>query len=266
MFTQLPTVTQREFLFSGDETLLSSTDTASHISYANAAFIRVSGYSAAEMAGQAHKLVRHPDMPVQAFADMWHSLRQGQSWTALVKNRRKDGDHYWVRANAAPMRRNGQVVGYLSVRTKPAREEVAASEALYARFRQGRASGLAFHRGLIVRTGLLRWLSAGQLLPVAWRVRLPLLLAGAAIGGGLATLGLAPAVLALRYDCDLYTAICYRVSLAKWRLELGAQIATHANGKMRPSADIIREMNLALEAAVRRDPANWFWVHRRWKD
>jgi len=78
--------------------------------------------------------------------------------------------------------------------------------------------------------------------------------------------GLAPAVLALRYDCDLYTAICYRVSLAKWRLELGAQIATHANGKMRPSADIIREMNLALEAAVRRDPANWFWVHRRWKD
>ena len=196
MSTQLPIVTQREFLFPGDETLLSSTDTASHIAYANAAFLRVSGYSAAEMAGQPHNLVRHPDMPTQAFADMWHSLRQGQSWTALVKNRRKDGDHYWVRANAAPMRRNGQVVGYLSVRTKPAREEVAASEALYARFRTGRASGLAFHRGLIVRTGLLRWLSARQILPLAWRVRLPLLLAGAAIGGGLATLGLAPAVLA----------------------------------------------------------------------
>jgi KDO2-lipid IV(A) lauroyltransferase len=78
--------------------------------------------------------------------------------------------------------------------------------------------------------------------------------------------GLAPAVLALRYDADLYTGICYRVALAQWRLELGEPIPTHENGHPRPSADIIREMNLALEAAVRRDPANWFWVHRRWKE
>ena len=78
--------------------------------------------------------------------------------------------------------------------------------------------------------------------------------------------GLAPAVLALRYNADLYTGICYRVASAKWRVELGEPIPTHANGHPRPSADIIREMNLALEAAVRRDPANWFWVHRRWKD
>jgi KDO2-lipid IV(A) lauroyltransferase len=78
--------------------------------------------------------------------------------------------------------------------------------------------------------------------------------------------GLAPAVLALRYAAELYSAICYRVALAKWRLELGEPIPTHENGHPRPSADIIREMNLALEAAVRRDPANWFWVHRRWKE
>jgi lauroyl/myristoyl acyltransferase len=78
--------------------------------------------------------------------------------------------------------------------------------------------------------------------------------------------GLAPAVLALRYNADLYSAICYRVGLAKWRVELGEPIDTHANGHPRPSAEIMREVNLALEAAVRRDPANWFWVHRRWKD
>ena len=77
--------------------------------------------------------------------------------------------------------------------------------------------------------------------------------------------GLAPAVLALRYDADLYSAICYRVAPAKWRLELGEMIPTHENGQPRPSAEIMREVNLALEAAVRRDPANWFWVHRRWK-
>ncbi len=77
--------------------------------------------------------------------------------------------------------------------------------------------------------------------------------------------GLAPAVLALRYEADLYSAICYRVALAQWRVELGPVISTHENGHPRPSADIMREVNLALEAAVRRDPANWFWVHRRWK-
>jgi len=124
-------------------------------------------------------MVRHSDMPTEAFADMWRSLKAGQSWRALVKNRRQDGDHYWVCANAAPMRRNGQVVGYLSVRTSPVRSEVDAAEALYRRFKAGRATGLAFHRGLIVRTGLMRWASALQLLPAAWRVRLPLLAAAA---------------------------------------------------------------------------------------
>jgi aerotaxis receptor len=125
--------------------------------------------------GQPHNIVRHPDMPVEAFADMWSSLKQGQSWRALVKNRRKNGDHYWVCANAAPMRRNGLLTGYLSVRTPPKRAEVDAAEKLYTQFTSGRAKGLAFHRGLIVRTGLLRWASALQLLPAAWRVRLPLL-------------------------------------------------------------------------------------------
>ena len=78
--------------------------------------------------------------------------------------------------------------------------------------------------------------------------------------------GLAPAVLALRYGCDLYTAICYRTALAHWRLELGEKIPTRAEGRMRPSTDIMLDVNRALETAVRRDPANWFWVHRRWKD
>ena len=76
---------------------------------------------------------------------------------------------------------------------------------------------------------------------------------------------LAPAVFALRYHCELYTGVCYRVALAKWRLELGEKIPTHENGKPRPSEEIMRDVNRALEDAVRRDPANWFWVHRRWK-
>jgi aerotaxis receptor len=174
MRTNLP-VTQRAYEFPSSETLLSATDTTSRISYANAPFIRTSGFEQDELIGQPHNIVRHPDMPVEAFADMWKCLKDGYSWTALVKNRRKDGDHYWVRANAAPMMRKGKLAGYLSVRTKPSDAEVQGAEELYKRFREGQAKGLAFHRGLIVRTGWLSWLSALQVLPTAWRVRLPML-------------------------------------------------------------------------------------------
>jgi KDO2-lipid IV(A) lauroyltransferase len=76
---------------------------------------------------------------------------------------------------------------------------------------------------------------------------------------------LAPAVFALRYHCELFTAFCFRLAPAKWRLELGDQIATHENGAARSSEDIMREVNRSFEKAVLRDPANWFWVHRRWK-
>ena len=78
--------------------------------------------------------------------------------------------------------------------------------------------------------------------------------------------GLAPAVLALRYQAVLIAGVCYRVARAKWRIEFGGQIATHENGHPRTSEAIMRDVNRALETAVRRDPANWFWVHRRWKD
>jgi lauroyl/myristoyl acyltransferase len=77
--------------------------------------------------------------------------------------------------------------------------------------------------------------------------------------------GLAPAIFALRYHSELYTAFCFRVAPAKWRLELGDQISTHENGSPRSSEDIMSDVNRSFEKAVRRDPANWFWVHRRWK-
>ena len=178
MRTNLP-VTQREFPFPANATLMSVTDPHSRISYANEAFIQVSGFEAAELIGQPHNLVRHPDMPLEAFADMWATLKSGQSWTALVKNRRKNGDHYWVRANATPVMRNGQVTGYMSVRTCPTRAEVQDAESLYQRFREHRQGRLAFHRGVIVHTGLMAWRSVLQVLPVRWRLSLPLLLLAA---------------------------------------------------------------------------------------
>ena len=165
-------VTQREFDLPDDATLMSTTDTQSHVTYANESFVSVSGFSRDEIKGQPHNFVRHPDMPEQAFADMWATLKGGEPWTALVKNRRKDGDHYWVRANAVPVVRGGRQVGYMSVRTKPTREEVAGAEKLYSDFREGRAGSRKFHKGLVVRSGLASLLALGQTLSVRGRIRL----------------------------------------------------------------------------------------------
>jgi aerotaxis receptor len=168
-------VTQHEFEFPDNATLMSTTDAESYVTYANAAFMQVSGFTHEEIDGQPHNVVRHPDMPQEAFADMWATLKGGEPWTALVKNRRKNGDHYWVRANATPVVRNGRPVGYMSVRTKASREEIAAAEALYADFREGKAGNRRFHKGLIVRTGLMGWSAVFQTMPVRWRIRSALL-------------------------------------------------------------------------------------------
>ena len=189
-------ITQREYEFPADATLMSTTDTQSHITYANAAFIAVSGFERDEILGQPHNMVRHPDMPTQAFADMWATLKAGRSWTALVKNRRKTGDHYWVRANATPIVRGGRVTGYMSVRTKPSRAEIDGAESLYREFREGRAGNRRFHQGLIVRTGVLAWTSWLQVMPVRWRLRLAVIgMAGLAVAGAAIT-GVAGAALA----------------------------------------------------------------------
>ncbi|MDI3511617.1 MAG: PAS domain-containing protein [Pseudomonadota bacterium] len=123
-------VTQQEFEFPDSVTLVSTTDLQGRITYCNPAFIAVSGYAREELVGELHNLIRHPDMPAEAFRDMWDTLQQGHPWTGIVKNRRKNGDHYWVQANATPVMERGQVIGYMSVRTKPRREQIESAEAL----------------------------------------------------------------------------------------------------------------------------------------
>ena len=184
-------VTQQEFEFPSSQMLVSATDLTGRIEYCNPAFIAVSGYTKDELIGQPHNLIRHPDMPREAFADMWTTIRDGRPWTALVKNRRKNGDYYWVRASVTPVVEKGAVVGYLSVRVKPAREAVRAAEALYAKIREGNSHSHKLHRGTVVRTGLAGRLHAMMRLPVASRAAfgyalapLALLLTGVAAWGG----------------------------------------------------------------------------------
>jgi len=108
------------------------------------------------MVGQPHNIVRHPDMPPEAYADMWDDLKAGRPWQGLVKNRRSDGGFYWVVANASPVRENGQIVGYQSVRTRPSREQVAAAEAAYKRLRSGDRS-IRIEHGRVIPARLSVW-------------------------------------------------------------------------------------------------------------
>ncbi|HHA1181776.1 TPA: methyl-accepting chemotaxis protein [Enterobacter asburiae] len=160
-------VTQNEYPLDDDTTLMSTTDVHSYITHANDTFVQVSGYQLDELTGQPHNMVRHPDMPKAAFADMWYTLQQGEPWSGIVKNRRKNGDHYWVRANAVPMVRRGQVTGYMSIRTKATAEEIAAVEPLYRALNDGSCKKRV-HKGLVVGKG---WLGKLPSMPLRWRVR-----------------------------------------------------------------------------------------------
>jgi len=124
------------------------------ITYVNRDFLDISGYKESELIGEPHNILRHPDMPTEAFEDMWRDLKNGLPWVGMVKNRCKNGDHYWVEAHAAPMLENGQVVGYMSVRRRLAPQLVQVAEAAYAAFREGRATGKAVLHGKVVDTGL----------------------------------------------------------------------------------------------------------------
>ena len=124
-------VTQQEYDWSADRMIVSATDTKGYITHCNDTFVEVSGYRFEELMGANHNILRHPDVPALAFKDLWRTIGRGRQWTGVVKNRRKNGDHYWVVANVTPIMRNGKPVGYLSVRTKPSRAEIQAAEALY---------------------------------------------------------------------------------------------------------------------------------------
>jgi len=124
-------VTQVEKPFPTGKYLVSKTDLKGIITHANDAFVELSGFSLDELIGKNHNLVRHPDMPPQAFQHLWDTVNDGRPWRGVVKNRAKNGDHYWVDAFVVPVRQDDKTVGYMSVRSEPSREQIAAADALY---------------------------------------------------------------------------------------------------------------------------------------
>ena len=142
-------VTGRENVLRDDIAIISHTDERGIIEFCNDDFLEASGYTRDELVGQPHNILRHPEMPGEAFRDLWSTVKSGRPWTGVVKNRCKNGDHYWIRATVTP-RPDG---GYTSVRVKATRAEVSACDALYREMTRNRS--IRLYEGQVVRGGLL---------------------------------------------------------------------------------------------------------------
>lgn len=148
-----------EYVIGNDDVLISRSDLQGNITYANAVFVAVSGYSRRELMGEPHNILRHPDVPPPVFANLWKTLKAGDTWQGVLKNRRKDGGFYWVYATVAPLREGNQVVGYTSVRRRASVAAVDRAADIYADMWQhnGRLRGYVLRRGTLHRAGLRGW-------------------------------------------------------------------------------------------------------------
>jgi aerotaxis receptor len=162
-------VFDQETQLKDEDFLISRTDLQGKITYANPAFIKISGYSRDELIGADHNLVRHPDMPPAAFEDLWRTVKKGELWNGVVKNRRKDGGFYWVRANVSPCYQSGKLVGYTSVRVKASNSEIMAANTVYASLNAG-ASKYKIIDGKVVESSLAASIKAA--IPTGIRARL----------------------------------------------------------------------------------------------
>lgn len=249
-------VTQVERDYHAEERLISETDTRGILTTANTSFCQVAGFDPDELIGKSHNLVRHPDVPPEAFADLWRTIKAGERWTGVIKNRCKNGDHYWVKAFVSPVMQDGQIIRYRSVRKKPTREEIQAAEALYKRIWAGE-KGLLDTFGANKKSVRLgdRLGALGQLGMIAgWPILLSILLViGAAVGapvtvlGGMAGVGalitLASAVLLFRWTTEPMHQFARAISAFE-QGDLSARVEIYGTSRM---ADIARVMNRALD-------------------
>ncbi|HEB57777.1 MAG TPA: PAS domain S-box protein [Gammaproteobacteria bacterium] len=155
-------VTGVEKTFSANANILSTTNPKGAITYANQDFVAISGFELDELVGKNHNIVRHPDMPPAAFADLWDTIKDGNSWMGIVKNRCKNGDHYWVDAYVTPIIENGEIIEYQSVRGKPHADHVARAEQLYQQINAGKIPWWLKHAPLKFRYKLLIAVIIGQ--------------------------------------------------------------------------------------------------------
>jgi len=148
-------ITGIEYPIPDDTLIVSETDLKGKLTYFNDQFVRASGFTEQELIGQPHNIVRHPDMPPEAFDNLWDTLKAGKPWAGAVKNRRKDGGYYWVLASATPVFKEGEISGYMSIRTRLPEDQRREAEIVYALLREQRAGGYRIDAGMIRRRSVL---------------------------------------------------------------------------------------------------------------
>ncbi|EJN13100.1 PAS domain S-box [Bradyrhizobium sp. YR681] len=144
-------VTDKEYEIGDDVFIVSRTDVKGRLTYFNDQFVAASGFTEEELKMQPHNIVRHPDMPPEAFEDLWNTIKEGKPWAGAVKNRRKNGDYYWVAASATPIWEGGKINGYMSIRAKLPVEQRRDAERIYALYRAGKAQGYRLQSGTVRR-------------------------------------------------------------------------------------------------------------------
>jgi aerotaxis receptor len=179
-------VTSNEVELNGEASILSTTDLKGQITYVNDEFLKISGFSKNELLDHPHNVVRHPDMPPEAFDNLWQTLKQGDSWMGLVKNRCKNGDYYWVDAYASPISQDGAVKEYQSVRSKPNAEAIKRAEKVYKAISTGKLPWQLKLPPIGLCTKLLT-VFAIALLPILIAAIVADVAAGALIGATVAT-------------------------------------------------------------------------------
>lgn len=222
-------VTDKEAPMRPGSVLVTRTDLKGNITYANDAFVQISGFSREELIGASHNIVRHPDMPPEAFEDMWATLQVGNPWHGMVKNRTKNGDYYWVNANAMPVFKNAQVHEYLSVRHVPKAKDIDAAERLYRDIKNKKASINPKGLSAVVKNikqmpfnGKMYLMLAGFIAPIIYlSYRLAeagefILLAGAVLSALLATVTLWNFVKTVGVSIEKSIHAMYRLSEGKF--------------------------------------------------
>ncbi|MGZ5599425.1 MAG: methyl-accepting chemotaxis protein [Methylobacter sp.] len=247
-----------EYSLPEDVSIVSKTDLKGVITYINEDFIRVSGFTKEELIGMDHNIVRHPDMPPEAFKDMWQSLKASRPWTGIVKNRCKNGHYYWVVANVTPIYENKQMVGYLSVRTKPSFEQIKAARTAYrVLIGEGKASKLKIQDGKIVKSTFFGRINVFKNFTIKTRLAsvIGLLSMLMLIVGGMGLLGMSRANEGLRtvYE-DRTVPMTQLAAIQKLLLTNRVRITA---ALISPTPDVIRKNTVEVEQNIAEIDKTW---------
>jgi methyl-accepting chemotaxis protein len=243
-------VTNVEYSLKETDSIVSKTDLRGVITYINEDFLRISGFTQAELIGAPHNIVRHPDMPEEAFADLWKALKENRPWTGLVKNRCKNGDFYWVQANATPLYENGQPAGFLSVRSKPSLEQIHAADAAYHLFKEGKAGNLKIQDGKVVKSTLLDKLKLFKNLSLKTRLInvIGMLIVLMILIGGMGLHGMLNATKGLRSVYEDHTVTMAQIATIQKLLMTNRVRITTALST--PTAEVIKDNTAEVEQNI----------------